>query len=245
MLIAKKNDLISVINDHALIQKRVKEKLSKKDKIFVNGNLVSKADNSDNRDWFDFLQETLKELGLETGYDLMIDASAGDLWTGKEYQFSITDHPSLNKEDMCTYWLTIIKDYNLKILEDPFHETDFDSWHNLTINQTKCAIVGDNLYSGNPERIAQAIDKKLTHGIILKPNQAGTISNTIKTINFAQKNSQTLIMSHRSISTESTFLAYLSNRYKAEYIKIGPILTDYSSILRLNEFIRLTGLGYE
>jgi enolase len=105
--------------------------------------------------------------------------------------------------------------------------------------------VGDNLYSGDHKRIAQGIDKKYTHGIILKPNQAGTVSNTIKAINLVQQNNHLLITSHRSISTESTFLAHISNKYNAEYIKNGPIQTDYSSILRLNEFIRLTGLGYE
>jgi enolase len=245
ILVAKTNDLISVLNDHELIQKRVKEKLAKKDKIYVNNNLVNKAEHGDNRDWFDFLHATLKELGLETDYDLMIDASAGDLWNGKEYQFTITDDSSFTQEDLCTYWLNLIKDYNLTILEDAFHETDFESWHTLTNNQTKCRIVGDNLYSGDPERIAQGIDKKYTHGIILKPNQAGTVSNTIKAINLVQQNNHTLIMSHRSISTESTFLAHISNKYNTEYIKNGPIFTDYSSILRLNEFIRLTGMGYE
>jgi enolase len=146
---------------------------------------------------------------------------------------------------MCTYWFDLIKNFNLKILEDPLHETDFESWHNLTNNQTRCKIVGDNFYSGNPKRIGQGIDKKYTHGIILKPNQAGTVSNTIKVINLVQQSNHILIMSHRSISTESTFLAHISNKYNTEYIKNGPILTDYSSIIRLNEFIRLTGLGYE
>ena len=199
----------------------------------------------DNRDWLDFLLTMLKELGLEHNYDLMIDASGGDLWTGKEYRFDITNNFCLTREEMCDYWFDLIRDYNLKILEDPFHETDFESWHNLTNNQTRCKIVGDNLYSGDPKRIAQGIDENYTHGIILKPNQAGTVSNTIKAINLVQQNHHILITSHRSISTESTFLAHISNKYNAEYIKNGPIQTDYSSILRLNEFIRLTGLGYE
>ncbi|MEO7045737.1 MAG: hypothetical protein ABI091_10565 [Ferruginibacter sp.] len=245
MLVPKTNDLISVLHDHESIQKRVKEKLAKRDKIYVNNNLVNKSEHGDNRDWIDFLQAILKELGLESDYDQMIDASASDLWTGKEYEFAITHHPSLNLEDMCTYWFNIINDYNLRILEDPFHETDFESWHTLTNNQTKCQIVGDNFYSGDHKRIAQGIDKKYTHGVILKPNQAGTVSNTIKALNLVQQNNHTLITSHRSISTESTFLAHISNKYNSEYIKIGPILTDYSSVLRINEFIRLTGLGYE
>jgi enolase len=245
MLVPKKNDLISVLHDHDLIQKRVKEKLAKRDKIYVNNNLVNKAEHGDSRYWFDFLQEVLKELELESDYDQMIDASASDLWTGNKYEFAITDHSTFSKEDMCTYWFNVIKNCNLKILEDPFHETDFESWHTLTNSQTKCKIVGDNLYSGDHERIAQGIDKKYTHGIILKPNQAGTVSNTIKAINLVQKNNHTLITSHRSISTESTFLSHISNKCNAEYIKIGPILSDYSSVLRINEFIRLTGLGYE
>ena len=245
LLVAKKHDLESVLNDHEIIQKRVKEELAKKDKIYVNNNLVSKADHSDSRYWFGFLQDILRELGIENDYDQMIDASASDLWTGKEYQFAITDHSSLDPEEMCAYWLKIIDDHNLTILEDPFHETDFRSWHNLTNNQSKCKIVGDNLYSGDPDRIAKGIDNKYTHGIILKPNQAGTVSNTIKAIDLIQKNNHTLIMSHRSISTESKFLPHISTRYKAEYIKNGPMKTDYSSIIRLNEFIRLTGFGYE
>jgi enolase len=245
LLVAKTNNLISILIDHELIQNRVKDKLTKMDKIYINKNLVHKSVHGDNRDWLDFLLTTLKELGLEKDYDLMIDASGGDLWTGKEYRFNITNNLSMTKEEMCTYWFDLIRDYNLKILEDPFHETDFESWHNLTNNQTRCKIVGDNLYSGDHKRIAEGIDKKYSHGIILKPNQAGTVSNTIKAINLVQLNNHLLITSHRSISTESTFLAHISNKFNAEYIKNGPILTDYSSILRLNEFIRLTGLGYE
>ena len=245
LLVAKTNDLISVLNDHNLIQGRVKDELSKKDKIYINKNLVHKSDHGDNRDWLDFLQGILKELGLETNYDLMVDASGGDLWTGEDYQFKITGEISMTEEEMSTYWLSLIENSNLKILEDPFHETDFESWHKLTNNQNKCKILGDNLYSGDPEKIAGGIEKKYTHGMILKPNQAGTVSNTIRAINLAQMNNHMLIMSHRSISTESTFLAHISNKYDTEYIKIGPILTDYSSIIRLNEFIRLSGLGYE
>lgn len=245
MLIAKKNDLLAVINDHDLIQKRVKEKLAKRDKIYVNNNLVNKSEHGDSRDWFDFLQVILRELGIESDYDQMIDASAGDLWTGKGYEFAITDHSLKTNEEMCTYWLDVIKNYNLTILEDPFHETDFESWQTLTGTQSKCRIVGDNLYSGDADRIAEGIKKGYAHGVILKPNQAGNVTNTIKAIKLVQKHKQTLITSHRSISTESTFLAHISNRYNAEYIKIGPIQTDYSSVLRINEFIRLTGLGYE
>ena len=245
LLVAKTNDLISVLNDHELIQRRVKDKLAKKDKIYINKNLVHKSDNGDNRDWLDLLSAILKELALESDYDLMIDASGGDLWTGKEYQFKITSALSMTEEEMCSYWFDLIENNNLRMLEDPFHETHFESWHKLTNIQNLCKVVGDNLYSGDPDRITPGIEKKYTHGVILKPNQAGTVTKTIQAINLVQQHNHILIMSHRSISTESTFVSYISNKYSAEYIKPGPILTDYSSILRLNEIIRLTGLGYE
>ena len=244
LLVANTNNLESVLEMHKLIQDRVRENLKSKDKIYINSNLVHKSDHCDNRDWLDFLHIILKELGLEKDFDLMIDASGGDLYTEKGYRFRITNDVTLTKQEMCTYWFSLIKNYNLKILEDPFQETDFESWYNLANNQTGCKIVGDNLYSGDPGRIAQGIDKNYTHGIILKPNQAGTVSNTIKAVNFVQRNNHILIISHRSISTESTFLAHLSDKYNADYIKNGPLFTDYSSILRLNEFIRLTGMGY-
>lgn len=245
LLVAKTNDITSVLSEHMLIQDKVKEILSRKDKVYVNKNLVHKSEHGDNRDWLDLIMEALKDLGLEDQYDLMIDASAGDLWNGNGYQFNITNKRSLTIEDMRDYWSGLIKDYNLRILEDPFQETDYDSWQLLTSNQAKCKIIGDNLYSGNPERIAEGISKRYTHGIILKPDQAGTVSNTIKAINLIQTHNHLLIVSHRSISTESAFLAHIANKYNAEFIKNGPIFTDYSSIIRLNEFIRLTGLGYE
>jgi enolase len=245
LLVAKTNDIISVLDEHLLIQNTVKDLLSEKEKVYVNKNLVHKSDHSDNRDWLDLIMNALKALGLEDRYDIMIDASAGDLWNGKEYQFNISTNRIMTREEMCTYWLGLIKDYNLKILEDPFQETDYDSWHFLTNNQAKCKIIGDNLYAGNPGRIEQGILKKYSHGIIMKPDQAGTVTNTIKAIKLVQQHNHLLITSHRSISTESTFLAHISNKYNAEYIKNGPILTDYSSIIRLNEFFRLTGLGYE
>ena len=216
--------MIAVLKEHLVIQNKVKEKLAEKEKIYINKNLVHKSDHCDNRDWLDLIMAALKELGLEAQYDLMIDASGGDLWTGKEYLFNITINVSLSSEEMCTYLLDLIKGHNLKILEDPFHENDFDSWQNLTKNQTKCKIVGDNLYSGDTQRIAQGISKNYTHGIILKPNQAGSVSNTIKAINLVQQHNHMLIMSHRSISTESTFLAHISNKYNTEYIKNGLYL---------------------
>lgn len=241
LLISRKNNLTEVIKDHNDIQNKIREKLLIKNKITVNNNLVSKFDTADNRQCIEFLIDILDSLNLTDKYDLMIDASAGDLLTKNGYQFSITDSSLKTSYELYEYWMNIIKDYNIKFLEDPFHEKDYESWKQLTTTQNKCNIIGDNLYSSDPKKIMEGISRKYTNGIIAKPNQAGTVSTIIRAIQIAQDNNQIVITSHRSISTESIFLSILTNICKVRYIKIGPLNTDYSSIIRLNELIRLKG----
>jgi enolase len=136
--------------------------------------------------------------------------------------------------------MDLIKQYQLRFLEDPFREEEPASWQALTTGQTECRVIGDNLYSSNAKRIEEGAAKKLTHGVILKPNQAGTVTDIRRAIQSAQRNHQLTIASHRSISTEETFLSTLTCRHRLEYIKIGPLLTDYSSVVRLNAILRLT-----
>lgn len=240
LLVSKSNNLREIIKDHNKIQNKVKEKLISKNKIVVNNNQVNKFDTANNRECIEFLLSILEELNLTDRYDLMIDAAGTDLWTKQGYRFSLTDNSLKNSDEFYRYWMGIIKDYNIKFLEDPFHEKDYESWKKITTTQNQCNIIGDDLYSGDSERIQEGSTKKYTNGVMLKPNQAGTVSATIRAIETAQSNGQILIMSHRSISTESTFLATISHMYKAKYIKNGPLCTDYSSIIRLNELIRLT-----
>jgi enolase len=101
-------------------------------------------------------------------------------------------------------------------------------------------VIGDNFYSSDAARIEEGAAKRYAHGAIIKPNQAGTVTGVRKAIEAAQRSGQIVITSHRSISTESTFLSTLTCMYGVKYIKIGPLMTDYSSVVRLNEIIRLT-----
>ncbi len=242
LLVSRNNDLEEIIKDHNKIQNKIKEKLVNQSKTVVNNNLVSKFSKDHNRACIEFLLNILDDLNLARNYDLMIDASAGDLWTRQGYRFTLTDNSSKSSDELYLYWKSIIKDYNVKFIEDPFHEKDYRSWKKITTAQNQCNIIGDNLYSSDPQRIKEGATKKYTNGIVVKPNQAGTVSSVIRAIETAQSNNQIVITSHRSISTEtSTFLAILTCKCRVMYIKIGPLCTDYSSVLRLNEIIRLTG----
>jgi len=240
MLVAKSNDIAEVIGQHNELQQAVKEKLLSQTKTVVSGNVVNRFATTDNRECIEFLLNIRDRLGLAGAFDLMIDASAGDLWTAEGYRLAITDNSVRSSEAFCEYWLDMIRQYKLRFLEDPFREKDPEAWRQLTAAQQACYVIGDNFYSSDAGRLEQGAAEKYTHGIVVKPNQAGTITAVRRTIETAQRTAQIVITSHRSISTESTFLSTLTCLYGVKYIKIGPLMTDYSSIVRLNEIIRLT-----
>ncbi len=129
---------------------------------------------------------------------------------------------------------------DVRFLEDPFRETDTDAWARLVSAQSACRIIGDNFYSSDAARIRDGADRRLSHGVIIKPNQAGTVSATCRAIEAAQEVGQVVITSHRSISTESCLLSELTCAYGVDLIKIGPPFTDYSSVMRLNQIVRFT-----
>lgn len=240
ILVAKSADTPEVISEHNEIQRRVKEKLLKQPKTVVSGNPVNCFPTRDNREVIEFLLSLVDGLGLSRKYELMIDASAGDLWTGEGYCLGVTDGRTRSGGEFIEYWMDLIRQYGLRFLEDPFHEKDYASWQQITCAQQSCHIIGDNLYSSDEKRILEGAEKKYTTGAIIKPNQAGTVSGVRRSLEAALNARQTAITSHRSISTESTFLSLLTCLYAVPFIKIGPLMTDYSSVIRLNEIIRLT-----
>lgn len=242
MLVPKSSNIIEVIGEHNDIQRAVKDKQLSQTKTIVSGNPVNCFSTRDNREVVEFLLNVISNLGYLSKYDLMIDASAGDLWTSNTYCMGVTDGKVLSSEDFIQYWMDMIKNYKLRFLEDPFSEKDFTSWQSITTSQQDCYIIGDNLYSSDKGRILEGANKKYANGAVIKPNQAGTVTAVKDSLITALNTGQIAITSHRSISTESTFISLLSCMLGAQYIKIGPLTTDYSSIVRLNEIIRLAEL---
>lgn len=240
MLVATDSDLKTVIDSHNAIQKKVKEKLRTLNTTVISGNRVHAFPTSDNRAVIEFLLSIREGLGLSRQFDLMIDASAGDLWKEGRYRLALTDESAHTSEAFIDYWQGIIRDYGLMYLEDPLNEQDEEAWRTLTAAQTTCRIIGDNFYSSTADRIDRGARERFTHGAIVKPNQAGSVSAVRKAIEVAHRHGQITISSHRSISTEETFVSLLTCMDSVPYIKIGPLETDYSSVVRLNEIIRLS-----
>lgn len=240
MLVADGSEVEAVLDAHRAIQQVVKERLRPLGTQVISGNPVHTFAIQDNRAVIEFLLSVRESLGLARTFGLMIDASASNLWRKDRYWFALTDGSARTSEAFCEYWRALIRDYDLLHLEDPFHEHDLDAWRTLTASQTTCRVIGDNLYASDPERIARGAEGGLSHGVVIKPNQAGTVTRVRRAIDMARQKGQTIITSHRSISTEETFISLLTCMEEVPYIKIGPLETDYSSVVRLNEILRWT-----
>ncbi len=244
LVVPAHDDLLRSLGDHERIQHALADRLLTQSQTVVNGNRVNVFPRRDNLAPLRLLVEVLEDLGLRDDYDLMIDASAGDLWTSDGYSFPLTDGAVFTSDEMCEYWLEVVEDFSVGFLEDPFHEQDFDAWAALTAGcRGRCHVVGDNFYSSDADRILTGAAAGHSTAAIVKPNQAGTVSDTVRAIEAAQAAGFVVITSHRSISTESTYVCDVTCEYGVPFIKIGPLFTDYSSVIRLNAILRLTGVG--
>lgn len=135
----------------------------------------------------------------------------------------------------------ILNDFPVTSLEDPFPEDNETDWLDLMQKYGKDKIIiGDDLTATNPERTKMAIEKKLCNGIIIKPNQIGTVSDTLNVVSIAKKMGLKIIVSHRSGETNDTFIADLAVAVDADYVKFGaPVrgerVAKYNRLLELEK----------
>ncbi len=116
----------------------------------------------------------------------------------------------------------LIRDFKIVSIEDPFSENDFKSWKNFFKEfGAKHLIVGDDLVATNVKRLKKALLPKIINAVIVKPNQIGTVSETLEFVKMARKNKLAVIVSHRSGETNDSFIADLAVAIKADFVKFG------------------------
>ncbi len=145
----------------------------------------------------------------------------------------------LDKPKTIEYYTNLVKKFPIKSIEDPFTEDDWDSWRQLTKN-TNIQIVGDDLFATNIKRLEKGIKNKSSNAILVKLNQIGTVSETLKVIKMAHDNGLKTIISHRSGDTEDTFIADLAVATNSSQIKTGSLarserVAKYNRLLRIEE----------
>ena len=151
------------------------------------------------------------------------------------------ENRKLTSEDMIEYLDELVRDYPIISIEDGLAQDDWLGWQNLTEKLgKKCQLVGDDLFVTNTGRLKEGIDKHVANSILIKPNQIGTLTETLDAIYMAQKNGYTAILSHRSGETEDSFIADLAVATNCGLIKTGSIsrtdrLAKYNQLLRIEE----------
>ena len=197
-----------------------------------------------NEDAIEFILEAIEKSGFKPDKDISIclDVASNELF--KDGKYSIKSSKFEVPNSTINYYLDLIGKYPIKSIEDPFAEDDWPSWANfmksLKVNNKKVQIVGDDLFVTNKERLDKGIKKGIANAILIKPNQIGTLTETMDVINLAHENGYKTIISHRSGDSEDTFIADLAVASNSSQIKTGSLarserVAKYNRLIRIEE----------
>jgi len=187
------------------------------------------------------IMEAIKKAGYKNKAKIILDVAASSFYQGGKYYF---EEERLNSQELLNFYLTLFKKYPIFAIEDPFAEEDWEGFQEITKKFCKkIIIVGDDLLVTNLERIKKAINKKAANGLILKPNQIGTVSETIEAAKYAMKNGWRVIVSHRGGETSDSFIADLAVGLGCGWIKAGAPtrgerIAKYNRLLKIEEELR-------
>lgn len=151
----------------------------------------------------DLIMEAIKSAGYLGKVKIGLDCAASEFFKDEKY---ILESKKLNSEELLSFYQDLVKEYPILFFEDPFEQDDWQAWGKMS----NPLVVGDDLTATNPERIKKAYEKKACQGIILKPNQIGTVTKTIKAAKLAKEFEWEIIVSHRSGDTCDDFIADLA-----------------------------------
>jgi enolase len=235
--------IVEGIFANASIHKKLKELIQSKDSNFTGG----KGDeggwvpNIANADALEIQSQACEEVGDELGIEIRpaLDMAASELWDANEQKYVYAqDGVKIDTGEQIDFVKDIIDTYNMFYVEDPFDESDFDGFAQLTSKVgDKCLICGDDLFVTNKELLAKGIEMKAANAIIIKPNQIGSLSETYKTVKLAKENNVVPVVSHRSGETTDETIAHLAVGFASPMIKTGAIGGE--RIAKLNELIRI------
>lgn len=168
--------------------------------------------------------------------DCGLDIAASGFYKRKKYKY---ENPKFDRDagEQMEYLSNLIKNFNLLYIEDPFEENDFESFAELLKRFPKSLIVGDDLTVTNSKRLEKAIKIKSINGIIVKPNQCGSLIEVKRVVELARKNNIKIIFSHRSGETNEDILADLAFGFQVDFFKIGIVGKERES--KINRLIEI------
>lgn len=196
-----------------------------------------------NEQGIEMILQGIEKAGYRPGEDvvLAIDAAASSFYRDGRYVFSMSDQSERDSGMMIDFYAEWVKRYPIFSVEDGLDENDWDSWKTLTQRLGDwIQIVGDDLFVTSPDRIARGIEQGSANAVLIKPNQIGTLTETLQAIEMAHRAGWRTIISHRSGETEDSFIADLSVAAGSGQIKTGSLSRSertckYNRLLRIEE----------
>jgi len=190
--------------------------------------------------------EAIKNAGYKPGEQICIamDPASSEFYVDGRYELK-GEGKSLSSEEMVQYYVDLCEKYPIVSIEDGLAEDDWDGWKIMTQKLgDKIQIVGDDLFVTNANILNEGIQKGIANAILIKPNQIGSISETMLTIRLAQRNNYNCVMSHRSGESEDAFIADFAVALNCGQIKTGSTarsdrITKYNRLLEID-----TEIGY-
>jgi enolase len=197
---------------------------------------------SGNKEALDLILEAIREAGYFPRKDFLIglDVAASELYIDREYWLN-TESERLSSQQMVEWLQSFSRMYPVISIEDGLDQNDWEGWKKLTKSiGENVQIVGDDLFVTNPKFLKKGIDQKAGNAVLVKLNQIGTLTETIKTVEMAYKAKYRAIISHRSGETEDTTIAHLAVGLGTGQIKTGSLsrtdrLAKYNELLRIEE----------
>ena len=204
-------------------------------------------DISSTRDALDFILKSIEKAGYKPGEDihLALDCAATEYFKDGVYVFS-GEGKTLSPEENAAYLAALVSDYPIISIEDGMSEDDWDGWKALTdALGDKVQLVGDDLFVTNPVRLAEGIDRGCANSMLVKANQIGTLTETLRAVDMAHRAKYTNVMSHRSGETEDATIADLAVATNCGQIKTGSLarsdrLAKYNQLIRIEEMLGAT-----
>jgi len=195
-----------------------------------------------NEEALELIVQAIEKSKLKPGNDVVIclDVAANELINNKG-EYSIQSKNFTKVDNVIDYYEKLTSIYPIKSIEDPFAEDDWSAWEKITKAIGKnVQIVGDDLFVTNVKRLEKGIKNKSANSILVKPNQIGTLTETLEVILMAKKANFNTIISHRSGDTEDTFIADLAVGTMSSQIKTGSLarserVAKYNRLLRVEE----------
>jgi len=168
--------------------------------------------------------QAIEAAGYKPGEQIAIalDVAASELVNEAGKYVLKSEERELTSSELITYYEQMLAKYPIVSIEDGLSEDDWDGWEELTVRMgEKVQLVGDDIFVTNPEILARGIERGIANSILIKPNQIGTVSETMQTVRMAQRSGYTCVMSHRSGESEDTFIADFAVALGTGQIKTG------------------------